>query len=266
MQSDNQNTQHFNQFKIGGSYGKADHEINITGGFIEYHKDVNSKSSIDIKLTYIAQKNTLATSNGLSDLFINANWLIANNLTLTTGCKLALSNGNADVDGKYLPMDFQHSLGTFDLILGLGYNLSGLQLFLAGQQPLNKSKNKFLSESYPAGSGFRDYQSTNNYKRKGDILLRASYPISLGSTFTITPSILPIYHMGDDEFTNALGEVETIVDSKGLTLNANLFIDFAINNTNKISLSFAAPLVTRKVRPDGLTRKYVAGLEYAVRF
>ena len=102
--------------------------------------------------------------------------------------------------------------------------------------------------------------------KRRDILLRASYPISLGSTFTITPSILPIYHMGDDEFTNALGEVETIVDSKGLTLNANLFIDFAINNTNKISLSFAAPLVTRKVRPDGLTRKYVAGLEYAVRF
>jgi hypothetical protein len=266
LQSDTTNSNYSNQFKLGGSYGKADHDIAITGGFVEYHKDVNACTSLDLRLSYISQKNDLAKSNGLSDLFININWLIGKDLHLITGCKFALSNGNADVDGSYLPMDFQHSLGTFDLILGFNYKVGGLQLFLAGQQPLNKSKNKFLSESYPSGSGFREYQSTNDYKRKGDILFRAAYPIALGEKFTITPSVLPIYHLSDDEFSNALGETEIIKDSKGLTVNANLFIDYTFNNRNKISLSFAAPVATRKVRPDGLTRKFIAGLEYAIRF
>lgn len=266
LPTDSMNSNYSNQFKLGVAYGKADHDIAITGGFLEYHKDVNACSSLDLRLTYLSPKNDLAKSNGLSDLFININWLIGKDLHLITGCKLALTDGNADVDGNYLPMDFQHSLGTFDLILGFNYKVGGLQLFLAGQQPLNKSKNKFLSESYPAGSGFREYQSTNDYKRKGDILFRAAYPIALGEKFTITPSVLPIYHMGDDEFSNALGEKEIIKDSKGLTVNANLFIDLALNNRNKLSLSFATPVATRKVRPDGLTRKFIAGLDYAFKF
>lgn len=263
---DSMDLKYSNQFKIGGSYGKADHDIAVYGGFLEFHKDVNSCSSFDVRLTYLAQKNDLASSSGLSDLYLNTNWLIVKDLFFTFGCKLALRDGNNDVDGNYLPMDFQTSLGTFDLILGFKYQFKGFQLFLAGQQPLNNNKNKFLAESYPAFSGFRAYQSTNNYRRKGDILFRAAYPFALTEKITVTPSLLPIFHLANDEFTNILGIKESIEGSQGLTLNANLFIDFALNTRNKIELSFGMPLVVRDSRPDGLTRKYVAGLEYGIRF
>lgn len=264
--SDSSVTKYSNHFKAGASFGKADHEINIIGSFIEYHRAVNECSSLDIKLTYLNQKNDLVSSAGFSDLFLNASWLIAKNLYVITGCKVALSNGNADDNGNYLPMDFQHSIGTFDVILGFSYKVGDLQLFFAGQQPLNRSKNKFLAEKYPANSPFREYQSTNNYKRQGDILFRAAYPIAIAKGITVTPSLLPIYHLSDDEFTNAAGDNETILDSKGLTFNANLFVDFNLNEHSTVSLSFAAPLVTREVRPDGLTRKFLAGLDYSFKF
>ncbi len=255
-----------NQIKLGISLGKADHDITVISEFLEYHKQVSSRSSIDIKLSYISQKNDLVSSSGFSDLFINANWSLTDRLKAITGCKLALSDGNNDHEENYLPMDFQSSLGTFDLILGLAYEINKLQIFVAAQIPLNDSKNKFLAESYPSGSDFRNYQSTNNYQRKSDILLRLAYPFTLGEKFSLTPSILPIYHLGDDQFTNASGMTETITDSKGLTLNANVFLDYSINAKNTLSLSFGAPLSVRKVRPDGLTRKFVAGLDYAFRF
>jgi hypothetical protein len=255
-----------NEFKFGGSYGKADHEIDVLAGFIEYHKDVDSCSSFDIRMTFTWQENDLVRSYGPSDIFMNANWSVAKDVIVTTGCKLPLTVGNANLNGSYLPMDFQHSIGTFDVILGIGYKIKGFNLFLAGQQPLNKSKNKFLKESYPPASPFREYQSTNSYRRRGDIMLRVVYPYMLNNWITVTPGVLPIYHIADDQFINVEGEKETIVGSKGLTLNANLFVDFVLNRRSKFTLSFGVPLVVRDVRPDGLTRKFVAGLDYGVRF
>jgi hypothetical protein len=252
-----------NQFKLGGSIGKADHKIDVYSGYLEFSKNVDSCSSVEVKLSYITQRNSQTTSSGLSDLYLIGNWHIAKNLFFTSGFKMALTDGNDEIDGQILPMDFQHSLGTIDLILGFRYDIKGFQLYLAGQQPLNKSKNTFVT---PNSGNYVDYQTTNKYKRKGDLLFRASYPIAAGSKITITPSLLPIYHIADDEYTDISGEQVFIKNSKGLTLNGNLFVDFELNRMNKITLSFAAPFVTRKVRPDGLTRKYVVGLEYGIRF
>jgi hypothetical protein len=253
------------QFKLGAGYGKADHDINVIASFIEYHKEVNKYSSIDIRFAWLYQKNTLAKSYGPSDLFINTNWKLTDKLLLTAGCKLALSNGNVKVNNIALPLNFQHSLGTFDVILGLGYEIKGLHLFLAGQQRLNKSPNQFLTENYPVGSRFKEYQSTNKFKRKADILLRLAYPLDFNNGLQLIPALTPIYHLGNDKYTNRSGNEIEIIDSKGLTLNGSLGIEYHLNNHNSISLNIAAPLVSRKVRPDGLTRKFIAGLEYTVR-
>lgn len=261
-----ENMSYSNQLKLGVSTGKADFDIKVNTVYLEYHKNVNNSSSIDVKLNYISQNNDLASNSGLSDLFLIGNWKYNPSITVSTGLKLGLTDGNEDNNGNYLPMDFQSSLGTLDFILGIAYKINGWQLFVAAQQPLNKNKNKFLAEAYPANSAFRKYQSTNSYKRKGDVLLRVAYPLYLNDKIILTPTILPVYHLGDDEFTNSVGDTEIIKGSNGLTLNANLFIDFLLSEKNKITISFASPLVVRDVRPDGLTRKFVVGLEYALKF
>ena len=163
-------------------------------------------------------------------------------------------------------MDYQSSLGTFDLIVGAGYTINKWQFVWAYQQPLTQNENKFLAEQYPSDSPLRDFQSTNKFERKGDMLLRISYPMSVGKSFTFTPSLLPIYHLGNDKYTDAVGNLNEIVNSEGLTLNANVYFDLAISKASSLQLNVGTPLVVREARPDGLTRSFIINLEYVVKF
>lgn len=213
----------------------------------------------------MGQSSTDVSSFGLSDIYLNATYGLSKEAKLTIGAKIPMSNGNVEKDDLPLPMDFQASLGTFDLIIGLGYEIENIQFVAALQQPITQNKNEFLSDSYPTNSEFNTYQSTYNYVRSGDVLLRVSYPLNLGENFKITPSILPIYHLSNDKYTIA-GVEKEILGSQGFTFNGNVYFDYAIDSKNSLQLNAAAPLVVRDARPDGLTRSFVLNLEYSIRF
>ena len=182
------------------------------------------------------------------------------------GTKIPLMDGNRIKDNLSLPMDYQSSLGTFDIIAGIGYEIYNIQFMAALQQPLIQNKNEFIAESYPSDSKLSTFQSTKEYTRSGDILLRVSYPINLGSKVILTPSILPIYHLGNDKYVDSNGAEKEITGSQGLTLNGNLYFDFIINHRNSIQLNAGMPFVVRDVRPDGLTRHFIVNVEYKVKF
>lgn len=256
----------YNQIKLGLSNGKADHSIGIWAAYIEYNRLVKDKLSIALKLTSISQSGSSFTSSGLSDLFLSTTYLGFENADLTLGFKFPLGDGNKSKDGLPLPMDYQTSLGTVDLILGVGYSIKKLKMSLAFQQPLTQNKNAFLSENYPIDDVLSSFQSTNKYIRKGDALLRLSYGFGNQDKLIITPSLLAIYHLADDEYTDADGMKMKIDGSQGLTLNGNLFVGYSINTSNMLELSIGAPFITRKARPDGLTREYVLTLEYRFKF
>ena len=96
--------------------------------------------------------------------------------------------------------------------------------------------------------------------------MRASYPLNLGSKLILTPSLLPIYHLANDKFTDIDGIEQEIEGSQGLTFNWNLYFDYPLNDLQNLQLSVGAPFVVREARPDGLTRSFVANLEYRIRF
>jgi len=256
----------YNQIKFGLSNGKADHNIGIWAAHIEYDRLVKDKLSFALKLTSISQSGASVKSSGLSDLFLSTTYLGFENADLTLGFKLPLGDGNKLKDGLPLPMDYQSSLGTADLILGVGYGIKKLKMSLAFQQPLTQNKNTFLSESYPIDDDLSSFQSTNKYIRKGDALFRLSYGFGNKDKFILTPSVLAIYHLANDEYTDAEGMKMKIDGSQGLTLNGNLFLGYSINESNMLELSFGMPFITRKARPDGLTREYLLTLEYRFRF
>ncbi|MBK6544658.1 MAG: hypothetical protein IPG12_05225 [Saprospiraceae bacterium] len=268
--SDSLDSKYTNQIKIGGSYGKADHDIQVISSFIEYHKEVSSKTSADIKLAFSSQNGEtvsgLSISNfNVSDLYLNVNWKIVRNMQFTFGFKVPLQDGNMKIKGAPAPLDYQASLGTFDAIFGVAYNIKNIYLFLAAQQPLTQNKNSYLNCN--GNEIVYNLQSTNKFERNGDILLRISYPIQITNKFSINPSLLPIYHLKDDTyFDSCNNRSETITGSKGITVNGNLFLGYDLTRRNRINVSAGFPLVVRDVRPDGLTRKFVAGLEYQFRF
>ena len=78
--------------------------------------------------------------------------------------------------------------------------------------------------------------------------------------------MLFIYHLGEDTFENQFSQRETIEGSDGLTINGNLITSYQLNKRSALELSLATPFLIREIRPDGLTRGFVAGLNYRVSF
>lgn len=253
-----------NQIKIGVSTGKADHEISVLAGYLSYVRNINDSWTIDAKLTGISQKGNGFSNSGLSDVFLNANYALTENSGISFGVKLPLSQADGKQNGLDLPMDYQSSLGTVDILLGYAQKISNWQFVLGFQQPIIQNKNAFVNDlDFPDFS--QAFHTTNQFKRAGDVLLRVSYPFALSNKLSFTPSLLPIYHLANDKYTYIDTEYE-IKGSSGLTLNANAYFDYNINASNALQLSVGAPLVVRDLRPDGLTRSFVATLEYSFKF
>jgi hypothetical protein len=255
-----------NWFKAGFSYGKADHSISVFGSYLEWGRQINSKLTINARLTALSQSGNDIFVFSLSDIYLGSDYKINRNTRFTSGVKIPLTNGNRARDGIVLPLDYQSSLGTFDLIIGIGHDIKRLRLTAALQQPLVQNKNRFVAGDYPPGSALSAFQSTNKFKRAGDILFRASYLLNAGTKLTITPALLPIYHLSNDKFTDTYGLEKEIEGSNGLTLNGNIFLDYMINKRNALQLSYGSPLISRDARPDGLTRSFVINLEYRIFF
>jgi hypothetical protein len=255
-----------NQFKIGAFFGNADNSISVYGNYLEYNRQFSSKFGLDVKLTTLAQNGNGISAFGLSDIFINANYKASEKVKLTLGAKIPLSSASNTSNNLPLPMDYQLSLGTFDLIFGIGYEIKKIQFVAAIQQPLTQNNNQFIATNYPINSKLRTFQSTNKFERSGDVLLRVSYPINITSKLKLTPSILPIYHLTNDKYTDEFNVKREIIGSQGLTLNGNAYLDYEINSKNIIQLNLGMPFIVRDSRPDGLTRSFIANIEYSIKF
>jgi len=164
-------------------------------------------------------------------------------------------------------MHYQSSLGTYDLIVGVNYSIMDLGVSLALQQPIiNSNENEFIQPTDQNLAEYK-YSSTNSFNRKGDLVLRASYYLMVSENkFYVRPGLLGIYHLDDDSYKDQNGVEQSIDGSKGLTLNANIFLNYRFSESKSLELSFGFPFVTRDQRPDGLTREFVSGLEYTYSF
>ena len=254
------------QFKIGGFFGSADNAVSVYGSYFEYNRQWSKKFGLDAKLTTLAQDGNGISTFGLSDIFINANYKATEKVKLTLGAKIPLANADRTHENLPLPMDYQSSLGTFDLVFGIGYEVRKIQIAAALQQPLSQNNNQFIASSYPVDSELRTFQSTHTFIRSGDVLLRVSYPINFTSKLKFTPSILPIYHLANDKYTDQFKVQQEIKGSKGLTLNGNAYIDYELTKKSILQLNLAMPFIVRESRPDGLTRSFVVNIEYRMKF
>jgi hypothetical protein len=255
-----------NKAKLGAFYGLADNAITVYGSYLEYSRQFNKRFGMDLKLTSLAQSGNNIQVAGLSDVFLNSSFELTEKLKITSGIKLPLSNSGRNRNNLPLPMDYQSSLGTVDLIFGIGYEIKKIHIIAAIQQPISQNSNQFIASHYPMESELRSFQSTRNFQRSGDVLIRISYPFSLSQKIKITPSLLPIYHLLNDRFTDEFNTVKEIKGSQGLTLNGNLYFDFQLNEKNGFQLNAGMPFIVRPARPDGLTRSFIANIEYQYRF
>lgn len=254
-----------NSFSMGLTAGSADHNIFASGAHAGFSRKLGSAFSVDARLTFAIRNGNDINTCGLGDAYAIINYNISNTFTASAGVKLPLSEANKTFEGRMLPMDYQVSLGTPDLIVGISYNKNNWLLALAYQQPLDQNQNVFIPSEWPVESPLSEYTQTGVYDRAGDLLMRIGRTIPLYERLTITPGLLPIYHIRDD-IDYLTSEGVKIEGSAGLTLNATLQATILSGLNNQLHLSIGFPLIVREVRPDGLTRSFVAGIEYLIAF
>jgi len=261
-----------NDIAIGFAFGKGERSTSIYTPYVEYTRSITEQTSVTGKISFSAVTGELANTTGLGDLFLSVNHAIDNKKkwqkSFVVGVKIPFDQADIVENGIHLPMPYQTSLGTTDLVLGISYIRRAFGATLALQQPLQKTNgNRFLPGDYPDVPLAAEYLPTNYFGRKGDALLRLSYNFDLCySRFSIRPSLLGIYHLGNDSYLDANKIRMEIEKSSGLTLNANVFIDYKLAKASALELTFGTPFVVRTNRPDGLTRSFVASLEYKFSF
>jgi hypothetical protein len=255
-----------NKLGLGFSVGAADYNISAYSGYLGYKRFLGQRISIDAKLTFLAQNGNDISVGGPGDIFTNINYQLSQAFSLTAGVKIPLSKADRELDGLPLPMDYQSSLGTFDLLAGIRYNSQKWQMALAVQIPLAQNENHFFPGLYDPLSPLFGIQATNEFERQADILFHISRAFDLSDKLTLTPGLLPIYHLSEDHFTDIDGVKQSIDGSEGMTLNATIYFDYKIGDSGSLEFNLGFPLVVRDVRPDGLTRSFVFGVGYNYTF
>ena len=262
-------TSYQHAFKIAWLYGKGEQGITILQIVPEFEFTFHTNSTIQIKAPYTYLNGNLGTVGGIGDITIGITQQIWKRnkmaFAFTIGGKIPTGDAGLKKDQKPLPMPYQVSLGTYDLILGAAFQYNKWNVGAGFQGILSdKNNNGFLREFWKGNLKAEKYFESNRLRRGNDILLRAEHTLTY-KKFNFSGGLLGIYRIQKDKI-NAQGEQVKLKGSDGLTLNLTGGINCEISSPALLSLSFGTPLVVRDVRPDGLTRSLVLSLSYQVRF
>lgn len=234
-----------------------------------------SDGYLDLRMEMQAVYGELADIAGLGDLMVAYTYRIPPVETpltwqFTGGFKLATGNATL-TDGKNrpLPMAYQPSWGTTDLILGVNMWVQRyFSVALGYQQPIiNYNDNLYTGFSADNEILYsdRDYPLSKRLYRFGDLMLRAEGHYS-GDRAGISAGPLLFYHLGDDLYEYVDGRTYAHEGSKGFSLNVsgNAFVRFGRYGSWKLELSGGLPLFARDVHPDGSMRSWILipGISY----
>lgn len=239
-----------------------------------------NKWTAQIKLPYQFVQGKLGETQGLGDITLSISRTIFNNekiqVALTLGGKIATGNANqASIDDRPLPLLYQSSLGSNDIILG-GSVRTRNWMFAAGyQQPLNASRNTFMPEMWEGTGKSEDaklYFANNQFLRGSDLMMRVERNIRF-SRLNIFAGLLSIYRVTPDkvmmphadgtvqstEISASQGFVFTFMTGAGYQFSMNSGIKFLVGKKDLNQF-------TRSAHIDGLARSWVYSFSYQYRF
>ncbi|MFY0607780.1 MAG: hypothetical protein JXR10_13770 [Cyclobacteriaceae bacterium] len=245
----------------------ADMNIGITDYF-----------SVQVKAPYQMVSGRLGDTQGVGDFSISASraFPLKNgaSMGLTLGGKIPTGKSNIESDHEFgtghLPMYYQISLGTYDLVFGLSY-INEKWLFATGiQHPLvHQNENDFRWgkwAAHPDQEYILDYDLANNLKRGTDVMLRAERNFRF-INFNIGIGGLAIYRIKEDWRYNFNTDIEEGIDQTlGLAFNMLANVGYQINVNSGVKVIYGLKFVDREFNPDGLSRHDVTSLSYVYRF
>jgi hypothetical protein len=225
--------------------------------------------SFQLKVPYMSASGNLGSNSGLGDPVITGSYAFVKKdkqrLDGLLGVKVNSGDAGAKTDGLPLPMPYQTSLGTTDLLLGINYKWKRISAAIAYQHVLTQGNaNGFLRSAWASSAdstNAQGYFESYRLERANDAVVRAQYALPIGM-LSLQPGLLAIVHLAED--TRGIGgEAQqriSIDKSSGLTLNLTVDARYPLTDRWSVEAAFGSPLVVRDVRPDGLTRSMVLNL------
>lgn len=259
-------------FKLSVNVGIGEQSTTILQAIPEFSFSFFKNNNIQVKIPYTYVHGNLGQTSGLGDpmLSISQTLLKKNNIifSVSVACKLASNQSNIKKDTLPLPMPYQVSLGTNDLIVGFSFGYKKWNIGAGYQRVISdQNKNSFLRNSWGLHDDANQYFESNQLKRGDDALLRIERGFRYRS-LNFSAGIVGIYRLEMDKILieNPEKNVVQLDGSDGFTLNLTGGIQYLVSNKSSLYLSFGMPLVVRNVRPDGLTRALVINMAYQLGF
>ena len=258
-------------FQYTSSYGLSDQKTSIITTQVEGNfRLINKKLFAQIKLPYVFVNGKLGSVNGLGDVTLSLSYIAftktQSSLSMSGGVKIPTNNSNFSINNLPLPMVYQSSLGSTDILLGLKYTIKKWDFTIGYQHSLNQNKNGYIHNSFVSDTAtYNSYFEAKNLRRSDDGVFRINRNF-VGKKINVSGGVLLIYHMANDTYTNGDDIRVQSVGSKGLTLNLNLAGIIPLSKKLDFIFIVAKPLIIRDARPDGLTRAFVGiiGLKYNI--
>lgn len=237
---------------------------------------ISKKTSFQLKVPYQAVSGSLGKTSGIGDISLCFTRNVKSNekfdINFTLGGKLPTNRSNLEADGLPLPMYYQTSLGTYDLIAGVSM-VSPRWLFATGIQcPLNHNDNRFLwsrwtqsPENTHSEDYIRKYAPANQLRRGTDVMFRVERNFRF-SRFNCSLGLLPIYRITNDEIVNGEGMRFKPENARGLALSGIITAGYQFNVRTGVKLLMGRKMIQRDHNPDGLTREMVSTVSYFYRF
>ena len=185
-----------NGIEVGSIIGAGEADVTYISPYITYTRTINERLSLSSKVTYSVAGGSFGQRGAFGDAYLigNYNWKPKTNTQWSSllGLKIPFTSSNLKINELSIPLDYQSSLGTFDLITGLNLNYKKWDFNTAVQIPVfNNNKNSYFKEF----SNTDDFTSTNLFERKSDALFRTTYTFQTSNKkFTFKPNGLFMYH------------------------------------------------------------------------
>ena len=269
--------------EISHGYGFTKFGTHIWATTLDANFSFNTKTAFQVKLPYMFTSGRLGDTHGVSDISLSLTRNVFNNehyqIGITIGTKIPTNQGNkANKDtGAPLPMYYQTSLGTYDLILGASL-ISRNWLFAVGyQQAMNANQNEFTRNLLASDDGSKAiipeakllYPPANQILRGKDVMLRVERNFRF-ARFNFFVGMLPIYRLTKDTMVlPTTGKRVEVEGSDGLAFTMLMGMGYQFSTKSGVKFLYGTKQldgISRITNPDGLSREWVMSVGYLYRF
>lgn len=256
--------------------GYTDHDDYIHSYIADFNFGINEKTSLQLKLPYTFTTGPLGSLNGLGDISISATRNLFSSEKLqwnaTVGGKIPTGKANGKTDaGRTLPMYYQTTLGTYDVVVGTSLITEKWLIATGYQVPLNTNN----AHDFKWGvwndtdliETVRGYKTSNQLRRGHDIMLRVERNFRF-LNFNANIGILNVYRPNKDIISvpkdgGRRGEVD---GTQGFATTLLGGLGYRLTARSGLSFMGGYRLRKRAAQADGLSRIWVANFSYEYKF